>query len=108
MRLHFQLYVAAAVAAAVSAASESVLPACGVPQMISSAMLTISPRRDKIFQGNLPVMESQAQMVLLGCTEMFGESTHSCLVCGGESISTPGECVDLNALNLVRESKLST
>lgn len=86
MRLHSQHYVAAAVAAAaVPAASGPALQAYGIPQMISSAMLKISPRGDEISQRDLPPKISQAQMVLMGCPAMFGESPHSNLVCGGKS-----------------------
>ena len=109
MRLHFQHYVGAAVTgAAVCAASGPALQAYGIPQMISSAILTISSRGNEIPQRDLPLKGPQAQMVLVGCPAMFGESPHSNLVFRGESITTLGECIDLKALNLVRESKLST
>ena len=88
MRLHFQHYVGAAVAgAAVCAASGPALQAYGIPQMISSAILTISPRGDEILHQGLALKESQAQMVLVDCPAMFGESPLSNFVCGGESIT---------------------
>lgn len=111
--MHFRYQFCAALALhviSISGSSHPALPAQGI-RRDSLSLATLLPRAGASLLVGSELEERQngqpAQVVLMGCPEMFNEPVHSCSSCGGESPTKPGQCKDSNGSGWLCKCTLS-